>query len=111
MPIENFRYDEKTRKYDWTVWRSTSTTRARSRAHGASVDPPLPYPARIVRASRRRAMPSCRRCVQPQNWDLSTSTSQPGEDGSKPCSTSQRTAVRQRSDHHARITSRSTSLP
>ena len=44
-------------------------------------------------------------------WDLSTSTSQPGEDGSKPCSTSQRTAVRQRSDHHARITSRSTSRP
>jgi hypothetical protein len=49
--------------------------------------------------------------VQPQSRDLSTSTSQPGEDGSKPCSTSQRTARRLRSDHHARITSRSTSVP
>lgn len=47
----------------------------------------------------------------PHNWDLSTSTSQPGEDGSKPCSISQRMALRLRSDHHARITSRSTSVP
>ncbi len=39
----------------------------------------------------------------------STSTSQPGADGSKPCSTSQRTAVRLRKDHHARMTSMSTS--
>src|SRR6266496_4182880 len=42
--------------------------------------------------------------VQPHSRDLSTSTSQPGEDGSKPCSTSQRTASRLRNDHHARIT-------
>jgi hypothetical protein len=49
--------------------------------------------------------------VQPHSRDLSTSTSQPGEDGSKPCSISQRTACRLRSDHHARITSRSTSVP
>ena len=48
---------------------------------------------------------------QPHIRDLSTSTSQPGEDGSKPCSTSQRIATRLRSDHHARITSRSTSVP
>jgi hypothetical protein len=48
---------------------------------------------------------------QPHIRDLSTSSSQPGEDGSKPCSTSQRNASRLRSDHHARITSRSTSLP
>lgn len=31
-------------------------------------------------------------------WDLRTSISQPGEDGSKPCSISQRMAVRLRSD-------------
>jgi len=49
--------------------------------------------------------------VQPHRRDLSTSNSQPGEDGSKPCSTSQRAARRLRSDHHARITSRSTSVP
>ena len=49
--------------------------------------------------------------VQPHIRALSTSTSQPGEDGSKPCSTSQRIASRLRNDHHARITSRSTSVP
>ena len=49
--------------------------------------------------------------VRPYSRDLSTSTSQPGEDGSKPCSTSQRTARRLRSDHHAWITSRSTWMP
>ena len=43
--------------------------------------------------------------------DLSTSNSAPGEDGSKPCSISQRAAFRLRHDHHARITSRSTSVP
>jgi hypothetical protein len=43
--------------------------------------------------------------------DLSTSNSAPGEDGSKPCSISQRAAPRLRHDHHARITSRSTSVP
>ena len=37
--------------------------------------------------------------------------SAPGEDGSKPCSISQRAASRLRNDHHARITSRSTSVP
>ena len=41
----------------------------------------------------------------------STSTSQPGADGSNPCSTSQRITDRLRSDHHPRITSRSTSVP
>src|SRR5437870_1137030 len=46
--------------------------------------------------------------VQPHSRDLSTSNSQPGEDGSKPCSISQRAASRLRNDHHARITSRST---
>jgi hypothetical protein len=51
------------------------------------------------------------RLVQPHIRDLSTSNSQPGEDGSKPCSTSQRTTRRLRNDHHARITSRSTSVP
>jgi hypothetical protein len=43
--------------------------------------------------------------------DLSTSNSAPGEDGSKPCSISQRAATRLRHDHHPRITSRSTSVP
>ncbi|NEW76802.1 transposase [Streptomyces rapamycinicus] len=47
----------------------------------------------------------------PHIRDLSTSTSQPGANGSKPCSTSQRTPSRLRNDHHARITSRSTSVP
>ena len=47
----------------------------------------------------------------PQSCDLSTSTSQPGKNGSKPCSTSQRIASRLRDDHHPRITSRSTSVP
>ncbi len=47
----------------------------------------------------------------PHIRDLSTSNSQPGKDGSKPCSTSQRTATRLRHDHHPRITSRSTSVP
>src|SRR4051812_19236715 len=51
------------------------------------------------------------RAVQPHIRDLSTSNSQPGEDGSKPCSTSQRKASRLRSDHQARITSRSASVP
>ena len=41
--------------------------------------------------------------VQPHSWDLSTSNSQPGEDGSKPCSISQRAATRLRHDHQARI--------
>lgn len=49
--------------------------------------------------------------AQPHSTDLSTSTSQPGAVGSKPCSTSQRTPSRLRNDHHARITSRSTSVP
>jgi hypothetical protein len=49
--------------------------------------------------------------AQPHIRDLSTSTSQPGANGSKPCPASQRTTSRLRSDHHARITSRSTSLP
>ena len=49
--------------------------------------------------------------VRPHIRDLSTSNSQPGEDGSKPCSASQRDATRLRHDHHARITSRSTSVP
>jgi Uma2 family endonuclease len=49
--------------------------------------------------------------LAPHSWDLSTSNSQPGEDGSKPCSISQRAASRLRSDHPARITSRSTSVP
>ncbi len=40
----------------------------------------------------------------------STSTSQPGAAGSKPWSASQRMSTRLRSDHHARITSRSTSV-
>lgn len=53
----------------------------------------------------------CSWLAQSHIWDLSTSTSQPGEEGSKPCSTSQRTARRLRNDHHARITSRSTSVP
>jgi len=42
--------------------------------------------------------------VQPHSWDLSTSNSHPGEDGSKPCSISQRAACRLRNGHHARIT-------
>lgn len=49
--------------------------------------------------------------AQPHSRDLSTSTSQPGANGSKPCSISQRTPSRLRNDHHARITSRSTSMP
>lgn len=48
---------------------------------------------------------------QPRIRVLSTSTSQPAANGSKPCSASQRTTSRLRSDHHARITSRSTSVP
>jgi hypothetical protein len=49
--------------------------------------------------------------MRPHTWDLSTANSQPGEDGSKPCSISQRAACRLRNDHHARITPRSTSVP
>ena len=49
--------------------------------------------------------------VQRHIVDLSTSNSAPGEEGSKPCSISQRAATRLRHDHHARITSRSTSVP
>ena len=78
-----------------------------------------------VRATARSTPESLSRCfalpvawwtsqmlsARPHIRDLSTSTSQPGEDGSKPCSTSQRTASRLRNDHHARITSRSTSVP
>ena len=41
----------------------------------------------------------------------STSNSHPGASGSKPCSSSQRAAVRLRSDHQARIAPRSTSVP
>jgi hypothetical protein len=48
---------------------------------------------------------------RPTREDFNTSNSQPGEDGSKPCSISQRAASRLRNDHHARITSRSTSVP
>ncbi len=51
------------------------------------------------------------RLVQPHIPDLSTSNSAPGEDGSKPRSISQRAATRLRHDHHAWITSRSTSVP
>jgi hypothetical protein len=46
--------------------------------------------------------------VESHSRDLSTLTSQPGKDGSKPSSTSKRTASRLRNDHYARITSRST---
>ncbi len=49
--------------------------------------------------------------AQPYSRDLSTSNSQPGADGSKPCPTSQRATSRLRNDHHARITSRSMSVP
>lgn len=49
--------------------------------------------------------------AQPHIRALSTSTSQPGAKGSKPCSTSQRTISRLRNDHHAWITSRSMSVP
>ncbi len=48
---------------------------------------------------------------QPHIRDRSTSTSQPGRNGSKPCSMSQRIASRLRRDHQPRITSRSTSPP
>ena len=41
------------------------------------------------------------RLVQPHIMDLSTSNSAPGEDGSKPCSISQRAAARLRHDHQA----------
>jgi hypothetical protein len=49
--------------------------------------------------------------AQPHIRDLNTSTSRPGQDGSKPCSTSERIASRLRNDYHARITSRPTSVP
>jgi hypothetical protein len=49
--------------------------------------------------------------VQHHSRDVSTSTSRPGRHGSKPCSTSQRTASRHRNDDQARTTSRSTSVP
>lgn len=65
----------------------------------------------VRRVLRRDDRLGVERVVRPQIWDLKTSTSQPGEDGSKPCSTSQRIAVRLRSDHQARITSTSTSTP
>ena len=51
-------------------------------------------------ASPRRPYPSCIRA-------LSTSNSHPGASGSKPCSLNQRATTRLRSDHQARITSRS----
>jgi hypothetical protein len=56
----------------------------------------------FVRARNQR----CESHPGPQHVD-----SQPGKDGSKPCSASQRMARRLRNDHHARITSRSTSVP
>ncbi|CAL9420864.1 hypothetical protein SUDANB67_03040 [Nocardiopsis dassonvillei] len=59
---------------------------------------------------RQNALPAAGP-AQPHSRDLSTSTSQPGAKGSKPCSTSQRTPSRLRNEHHARITSRSTSVP
>jgi mycothiol synthase len=61
----------------------------------------------------RRDLPRALSTVlaQPHIWALSTSTSQPGCHGSKPCSISQRTPCRLRSDHHARITSRSAPVP
>ncbi|GAA1388222.1 hypothetical protein GCM10009639_14430 [Kitasatospora putterlickiae] len=63
----------------------------------------VPAPARLTRPARASDAPHIR--------ERSTSTSQPGAKGSKPCSTSQRTASRLRNDHHARITSRSTPVP
>ena len=81
--------------------------------------PHVPSLASVRKTMRFRRWPArCGRTalvavglVQPHSRDLSTSTSQPGEDGSKPCSTSQRTARRLRNDHYARITSSSTSVP
>jgi len=64
----------------------------------------------MARSMRQKGTRSCR-LVQAHIRDLSTSNSQPGEFGSKPCSISQRETSRLRSDHHARITSRSTSVP
>jgi hypothetical protein len=67
------------------------------------------------RRPRRRATPDARRGGPRRRHsrfqrgrDLSTATS---GDGSKRCSTSQRTARKLRNDHHARITSRSTWVP
>jgi hypothetical protein len=71
---------------------------------------PLPIPIRLP-ALFAECPHAILRLVQPHIMDLSTSNSAPGEDGSKPCSISQRAAFRLRHDHHARITSRSTSVP
>ena len=79
--------------------RSTANYRMRVRALNAPV---------VVTATTPDGGGSCRWC---HIWDRSTSNSQPGEAGSKPCSISHRAATRLRSDHQARITSRSTSAP
>ena len=69
--------------------------------------------ARALSVARRRLSVKGGGRVQGERHirDLSTSNSAPGEDGSKPCSISQRAASRLRQDHQARITSRSTSVP
>ena len=72
---------------------------------------PLPIPIRLLRPLSAECPRAILGLVQPHIMDLSTSNSAPGEDGSKPCSISQRAATRLRHDHHARITSRSTSVP
>jgi hypothetical protein len=59
-------------------------------------------------AQRDVVTPEFEASVPQLDEDRNTSNSQPGEDGSKPCSISQRAASKLRSDHHARITSRST---
>lgn len=65
----------------------------------------------LLLAELRAAVPVAVRPVQPYSRALGTSISQPGEDGSKPCSKSQRTASSLRNDHRPRIALRSTSAP
>jgi hypothetical protein len=69
--------------------------------------------ARALSVARAVSLAKGGRQVQGERHirDLSTSNSAHGEDGSKPCSISQRAAPRLRQDHHARITSISMSVP
>ena len=97
---------------DW--WRAAAAPSERSARATWSTSSPArsttPDNSQAGGSGKARTVES-RRCMQTQNWDLSTSTSQPGKKGSKPCSISHRIADRLRHDHHARTTSRSTSAP
>lgn len=87
--------------------------RAGMRAVAVSVLGPGPDVDDVVKDGTAGLLhpPRFRTAAPPHIRDLSTSTSHPGANGSNPCSLSQRMISRLRNDHHARIASRSTSVP